>query len=153
MSLPTKAIDRLFERLAATYTTQWVRQFDFVPMADVKTAWAHELSVFSNRLDVLAWALENLPQKCPNAIEFKALCRQAPRPTEQQLPAPKADPARVAAELSKLATVVKRPSAGGIDHKAWAKVILARHDAGERVRPISLRFAREALRVHLEVAQ
>ena len=153
MSLPTKAIDRLFERLAATYTTQWVRQFDFVPLADVKTAWAHELSVFSSRLDVLAWALENLPQKCPNAIEFKALCRQAPRPTEQQLPAPKADPARVAAELSKLSAVVKRPSAGGIDHKAWAKVILARHDAGEKVRPISLRFAREALRMHLEPSQ
>lgn len=153
MSLPTKAIDRLFERLAATYTTQWVRQFDFVPLADVKTVWAHELSVFSGRLDALAWALENLPQKCPNAIEFKALCRQSPRPAEQQLPAPKADPARVAAELSKLATVVKRPSAGGIDHKAWAKVILARNEAGEKVRPISLRFARDALRMHLETSQ
>lgn len=31
------------------------------------------------------------------------------------------------------------------DPKAWAKRIIARHNAGERVRPISLRFAKEAL--------
>jgi hypothetical protein len=31
------------------------------------------------------------------------------------------------------------------DPKAWAKRLIARHEAGERIRPISLRFAREAL--------
>lgn len=32
------------------------------------------------------------------------------------------------------------------DPKAWAKVLIAKHERGEWVRPISLRFAREALR-------
>jgi hypothetical protein len=31
-------------------------------------------------------------------------------------------------------------------NKDWARAILARHAAGEKVRPISLRFAREALK-------
>ena len=152
MSLPTKAIDRLFERMAATYLNQWTRQFEHVPMADAKTAWAHELAQFSGRLDALAWALENLPPKVPNVIEFKQLCRQAPRPPEQQLPAPKADPARVAAELAKLRDVVKTaaPAAHNFDPKGWAKAILEREKAGEKLNPTSLRFAREALRIHLQ---
>lgn len=151
MSMPTKAIDRLFERMAATYTTAWVRQFDVVPMQDVKTAWAHELAGFSGRLDAIAWALENLPSKCPNVIEFKALCRQAPRPPEAALPMPPANPERMRAELAKLGHIdkAKRMTAGSFDHKAWARRLIASHEAGEKVRPISLRFAREALRMHL----
>lgn len=152
MSMPTKAIDRLFERLAATYGASWTRMWADVPMGDVKTAWAHELSVYTGRLDAVAWALENLPPKCPNVIEFKQLCRQAPRPPEQHLPAPKAAPERVASELSKLKEVFKAmaPSAHAVDPKGWAKAILAREKAGERLNPTTLRFAREALRVHLD---
>ena len=155
MSLPNKAIDRLFERMAATYTTAWVRQFDVVPMADVKTAWAHELAVFAGRLDAIAWALENLPTRCPNVIEFKALCRQAPRPPEPVLTAPAANPERIKAELAKLgyAEKAKRMNAGLLDGKAWARVLIERDKAGEKVRPISLRFAREALRLHLPGAE
>lgn len=152
MSLQMKAIDRLFERMAATYTTSWVRQFDVVPMQDVKTAWAHELDGFAGRLDAVAWALENLPPRCPNVIEFKQLCRQAPRPAEKRLPEPKADPDRVASELSKLRDSFKVTAtrSAEIDPKGWAKAILAREKAGERLNPTTLRFAREAMRVHLD---
>ena len=152
MSLPMKAVDRLFERLAATYGAQWTRQWADVPIGDVKTTWAHELASFAGRLEALAWALENLPPKCPNVIEFKAVCRQAPRPPEPQLPEPKADPARLAAELAKLADVKKaaRAAASTIDDKAWARKLIARRDAGEKLNPTRLRFAREALRLHLE---
>lgn len=142
-----KAIDRLFERLAATYGSQWSKQWQDVPMQDVKTAWAHELASFASSLSRVAWALENLPPRCPNVIEFKMLCRQAPAPDVPLLPEPKADPARVAAELSKLADVKKAAkSAGhGVDNKAWAKRLMARHDQGDRLNPTTLRFAREAL--------
>ena len=147
MSLPTKAIDRLFERLAATYGAGWTRQWADVPMADVKAAWAHELSTFSGSLHRIAWALENLPPKCPNVIEFKHLCRQAPAPEAPRLPEPKADPERVKAELAKLGDVrTQTVQTSTTDHKAWAKRILARHEAGEKINPTSLRFAREALR-------
>lgn len=146
MSLHIKAIDRLFERLGASYGAQWTRQWQDVPMSDVKTSWAHELDVFSNSLHRVAWALENLPPRCPNVIEFKALCRQAPAPDVPRLPEPKAGPERVKAELSKLGDLRAKVTTGAvIDHKAWAKRIIQRHEAGEKINPTSLRFAREAL--------
>jgi hypothetical protein len=144
MSLPTKAIDRLFERLAATYGAAWTRQWADVPMADVKAAWAHELAVFTSSLHRIAWALENLPPKCPNVIEFKHLCRQAPSPETPRLPEPKADPERVKAELAKLAS---RSPIEKQDPKDWARRILARHQAGEKLNPTTLRIAKEALRI------
>lgn len=151
MSLPVKAIDRLFERLAATYGAQWTAQWRDVPIADAKTAWAHELSPFANTLHRIAWALENLPPKCPNVIEFKNLCRQAPAPDVPRLPEPKADPERVKAELARMGEVVNkpRPAGGGIDHKAWAKRIVARHEQGDKINPTTLQFAREALRMNV----
>lgn len=151
MSLPMKAVDRLFERLAATYGAQWTRQWADVPVQDVKTAWAHELAPFSGWLEAVAWALENLPPRCPNVIEFKNLCRLAPARAVPQLEAPKADPERVALELARLAEVKKaaKSAVHAHDPKAWAKTLIARHEAGERLNLTSLRFARDALRVHL----
>ena len=149
MTMPTKAIDRLFERLNLTYGVQWAKLWEGAPLADVKSMWAYELSGFAHRLDAIAWALENLPPRAPNVIEFKQLCRQAPMPPEQQLPAPKADPERMKAELSKLRTMSTQKTGGGVDHKAWARSIISRHEAGEKLNPTTLRFAREALRVNL----
>ena len=147
MSLPTKAIDRLFERLAASYGAQWTRQWQDVPMSDVKTSWSHELDVMTVSLHRVAWALENLPPKCPNVIEFKNLCRQAPAPEIPRLPEPKADPERVKAELSKLGDLRAKAASGSLtDHEAWAKRLIAREKAGEVLNPTVSRFAREALR-------
>lgn len=145
MTLPTQAVDRLFQRLAATYGAAWDRSLGNAPVVDVKTAWAHELSGFADRLSDVACALENLPETAPNAIQFRNLCRRAPTPEVPRLPEPRADPERVAAELAKLAPMRRQSEAGQIDHKAWAKAIVSRAQAGERVLPISLRFAREAL--------
>lgn len=153
MSLQTKAVDRLFERMAATYGAAWVRQWADVPPSDVKTAWAHELSGYASEtgLKAVAWALENLPDRVPNAIQFRNLCRLAPATEAPRLPEPKADPQRLAAELAKLGNIrAKVVSESRVDHKAWAKRIIARHDAGDRINPTTLRFAREALRSHLK---
>lgn len=151
MSLPTKAIDRLFERLSATYGAAWTRQWADVPINDLKAAWAHELAGFAGNLEALAWALENLPERCPNVIEFRNLCRRAPAPELPRLPEPKADPERLKLELSKLGAVRAKAVAGAglVDHKAWARRIMGRFDAGDRINPTTLRFAREALRTHL----
>jgi hypothetical protein len=146
MSLSNQAIDRLFTRLGATYGAQWDKSLGSAPLGDVKTLWAHELSTYANSLHRIAWALENLPPRCPNVIEFKQLCRQAPAPEATALPEPKADPDRLKRELAKLADIKKAVVADKVDHKAWAKKILARYTAGERINPTSLRFAREALR-------
>ena len=151
MSLPAKAVDRIFARLGATYCAAWERSIGAVPLSDVKTAWAHELSGFAGRLQDIAWALENLPERCPNVIEFRAICRKSPRVELPQLDV-KADPERVQSELAKLATA-RTVAAGGIDRKAWARSIMARVDAGERVRPICAKFARQALGIHVEETQ
>ena len=148
MSLSAKAIDRIFDRLAVTYGAAWERSLGSAPISDVKTCWAHELSGFSGRLEFVAWALENLPEDPPNAIKFRNLCRMAPTPDVPKLPEPKADPARVRAEVAKLmdAVGIKRgPQAKPSDHKAWAKCILAEQEDSGKVSAIRLRFAREAL--------
>jgi hypothetical protein len=146
MSLSNQAIDRLFTRLGATYGAQWDKSLGSAPLGDVKTLWAHELSTYANSLHRIAWALENLPPRCPNVIEFKQICRQAPAPETLALPEPKADPERLKRELAKLADIKKAVVADKVDHKAWAKKIMFRYKAGERINPTSLRFAREALR-------
>ena len=147
MSHTHQAIDRLFTRLGATYGAQWDKAFGSAPLSDVKTLWAHELAPFTGSLHRIAWALENLPPRCPNVIEFKQLCRQAPAPETPALPEPKADPERLKQELSKLGEIkAKLATDSRVDHKAWAKRIIARYNAAERINPTSLRFAREALR-------
>jgi hypothetical protein len=147
MTLPIKAIDRLFERLGATYGASWTRQWDVVPMNDVKSAWAHELAGYAGRLEAVAWALENLPERCPNAIEFRNLCRTAPAPQVPKLPEPKADPERLKAELAKLGQLRAKTVATTVDHKAWARRMIGRYEGGEKLNPTTLRFAREALRL------
>lgn len=146
MSLPVEAVDRIFRTLAATYGMEWERLYANTPLTDVKTVWLDVLDAFDGqRMVYIAWALKNLPERCPNAIQFRSLCRQAPAIEEKLLSAPSADPARVKAEMEKLAPVRQAANAERVDHKAWAKSIVARHEAGDRVRPISLRFAHEAL--------
>lgn len=153
MSISIKAVDHLFDRLTLTYGRAFMAQWDGIPdrqLADLKTMWADELGQFRDRLECIAWALENLPARAPNVIEFRNICRLAPRPPELQLPEPKADPSRVAAELAKLAEARKAAThVHTLDPKAWAKRHIARHEAGEKVRPITLKFARDALRMHL----
>lgn len=148
MSLPIKAVDRIFLRLLATYGTEFSGRYSGVQDGDLKSMWAHELAGFASDLPSIAWALENLPERCPNAIAFRNLCRQAPRAEVPQLPEPKADPERLRAELARLqplreAIVATSP----VDHKAWARRIVARAEAGERVNRASLSMARSALRL------
>lgn len=83
---------------------------------------------------------EHHPEYPPNLPQFEKLCSAcAPRKTYAEeaglprLPAPAAAPA------------VEVSFAMQGDGKDWARRILARQEAGERIRPISLRFAREAL--------
>jgi len=141
----TTLIDRLFERLYAVYGAEWERSLGHAPIGSIKTNWLHELApYFANKdtMTCIAWALGNLPERCPNVIVFKNLCLAAPRTTQIPLPGPKADPLRVAEELAKLAPM---RNAQRVDYKAWAKRILADVDNGIKRNPTSVKMAREAL--------
>jgi hypothetical protein len=115
-----RAIDRLFHRLGATYGAEWDRSLGATPIGDAKTVWAHELSCYTSNLQSIAWALENLPERCPNVIQFKNLCRQAPAAATEMLPSPKADPAIVKMITEKLASAPVHQ----IGRHDWAKYIL-----------------------------
>jgi hypothetical protein len=125
MSLPVKAIDRLFQRLLSTYGMEFQNKWGAMKLGDVKGAWAHELAGFANEqgLSRIAWALENLPDFPPNAVVFKNLCRQAPSvDLTKALPAPPppADPARIAAEMAKLGNVRERVTGSASSGRQWA---------------------------------
>lgn len=145
MSLQALTVDRLFSRLSATYGAAWDRAMGSAPIADVKTAWAHELAGFHGRLESIAWALQNLPERVPNVIEFRNLARRAPVADVPLLPEPKADPERLRAELEKLAPVLAQPVAQSVDGRDWARRIVARHEAGEALKRYTLESARMAL--------
>ena len=151
MTLPLKAIERLFDRLTLTYGRAFMAQWEGMPagqLSNLKTLWADELSIFSGRLESVAWALENLPARAPNIVEFKNLCKSAPKKPEALQIEAKADPARIAAELEKLSELKKAKAAQTpYDGKQWARNIIARYEAGEKVKALNLRFAREALRI------
>ncbi len=144
MSLSVKAVDRLFQRLNATYGTEFLNRYKGTPESDLKAVWAHELDGFENHLHALAWALENLPERAPNVIEFRNLARRAPTPELPRLPEPKADPERVAAELAKLAPV-RAAVSEATDGREWARRIIGKFEAGQRINPTTLDFARDAL--------
>lgn len=146
MSLQLKAIERLFDRLLATYGNEFVTKYGGMDSGKVKTVWAHELGAFDESLHRIAWALENLPERCPNVIEFKKLCHVAPSPEVLRLPEPKADPARLAAELAKLAPLrAKLADVQKVDSRDWARRIVARRAAGDSITPAQYRMALNAL--------
>lgn len=124
-----EAVDYVFTRLAAEYGSAWDRSFGQSPINDVKSVWADRLSDFTHSdaaKKAILWALKNLPERCPNAIEFRNLCRQAPLQDVPALPEPKADAARVKAELAKLGDIKAQSiKAAKHDPKAWAHAILA----------------------------
>lgn len=148
MSLPNQVIDRLFTRLSATYGAAWDRSMGQAPITDVKTAWGHELQGFNTQLEALAWALENLPERCPNVIEFRNIARRAPAPEVPKLPEPKADPARVAAELAKLSPILNGPKAERPARTDWAHRIVAKAAAAVPVTRTVLGMALDVVKRH-----
>lgn len=135
MTLPTKVIDRLFDRLALSYGSEFKNKWSNVDANTIKSHWAHELSTFKDDLSVIGWALENLPDRCPNVIEFKKLCRQAPRPDMPMLEAQKASADVVDPEIMKMMQTVATSlqADSNRDYKAWAKRLKERHDKGEKL--------------------
>lgn len=144
MSLSLQAVDRLLERLTATYGRDFLNKYEGLDANAIKTVWAHELGGFANNLHAIAWGLEHLPQRAPNAVEFRFLCRLAPAQEVARLTEPAANPERVRQELAKLGEITKAPRTGD-SGRDWARRIIAGKEAGNRVNPTSLLFARQAL--------
>ena len=147
MLLPTAAIDRLFSRLAISYGTEFTNKWGTLSSTEVKSHWAHELGIFEDNLHAIGWALKNLPDRCPNLIEFKSLCKQAPRTSRTALDAPKApaEVVRVLAEIAATALKTPKDENGNVDHKRWAKKLKARHEKGEKLSLYQIKCYKTAL--------
>lgn len=142
-----EAVDHVFGRMNAAYGAAWPQSHGGVPVADVKTVWLDELSRLTHNdtgKRAILWALRNLPpDRPPNAMQFRRLCAMAPAPEAPKLEAPKADPARLAAELAKLAPIRAAVAAAPkIAPRAWPAGVLARVERGEKVSPTVLAMAR-----------
>lgn len=153
MSLPLPWVDKIFLKLTLIYGRDFIGRWEGLEIADVKTDWGHELAGFENWPEAIAHALSICPPgKPPTVIEFRELARKAPRAQRPALPEPKADPERVAAELSKLAPLRMAAKSPTVDHKAWARRILEKVDAGLPVTITVKRMAIEALATNREPA-
>lgn len=145
MSLPDPWIDKIFTKLTLAYGREFIGRWEGLELAAVKTDWGHELAAYAQSPHAIAFALQNLPpDRPPTVLQFRAICRQAKSQDVQRLPEPPADPARVAAELAKLVPIAKA-NAPAQDGKAWARRIIERHEAGEKLTPIAVKFAQQAL--------
>lgn len=156
MSLPLPWVDKIFLKLTLVYGRDFIGRWEGLEIADVKTDWGHEMSGYDQAPEAIAHALANLPAgKPPTVLEFRELARRAPRKDLALLPAPPADPERIAAELARARelTGVNRMAVGGYDHKAWARRLIGRHEAGEKLKPYTLRCAQEALRMPITVGE
>jgi len=142
MSLPMPWVDKIFLKLTLNFGRDFLGRWEGVPIEDVKADWAHELRGLQQNPSAIAYGLEHcLGGKAPTVQEFKAICAKRPDAT-LALPSPPADPERVAAELKKLEQVQR---AERVDHKAWAKTLKARHEAGERINMNQIRCMNIAL--------
>lgn len=145
MSLPIPWVEKIFRKLIVTFGRDFLGRYEGQDMADVKADWAHELRGFQQNPAALAYGLEVcIVDKAPTAQEFKAACMRRTADPAPALPAPPADPERMAAELAKLSPL-RATSSGPVDHKAWARRLKARHEAGEKLNPNQIRCYAAAL--------
>lgn len=146
MALPLPWVDRIFEKLALVYGQAFLARWRDLDLDAVKADWAHELAGFEQHPQAIAHALQSLPpEKPPTVLQFRELARRAPLPEVPRLEQPAADAQRVAAELSKLASVRTGPGPASSDPRGWARRICERHQRGERLNRTVLRMAQQAI--------
>lgn len=115
MSMPHAWTERLFTRLLARYGSAWINLWAGVDVQAMHEDWSRVLDGVP--ASMIAYGLDNLPDRPPNATQFRALCHQRPTTPLVALEAPPAQPERVEAALSSMFET-KRAARGGM--KEWA---------------------------------
>ena len=142
MSLPSRWIDALFSKLTLVYGQAFLRQWEGIPIEEVKNEWAEELTGFQQSPHSIRHGLENVnPDRPPNVLQFKALCIKAPVQAKPALPGPKADPARVAQAVAKVHQLQTQGP------KSWAQRLQERESQGAKLSGAQRTMWREALGV------
>lgn len=91
-TLPNAWVEKIFARLQGIYGREFTGQYSTglvngidAGLENAKATWAEELGSFVKWPEAIAYALEHLPERVPNCIKFKELCRHAPRPEPVKL--------------------------------------------------------------------
>ncbi len=118
MALKASWVERLFGRLTLRYGSAFLRQWPDADPALVKADWAEVLDGASGHS--LSYALRYLPERPPNAIQFRDICRRAPAPDVAAIAAPveRADPERVTAIVSRATRPIGLPQESPADQCA-----------------------------------
>lgn len=83
----TDPVELLWDSLINAYGSRFLLQYAGIEnLEPVKADWGSRMS--GVRVGAVRWALDNLPERPPNAIEFRNLCRQYNPPNIAALPAP-----------------------------------------------------------------
>lgn len=127
--LSSQAIDQIFAQLHIVWGRNFLAQYEGQDLTVIKANWARTLAGLDRRPHAIAYAIENLPPKQMNALEFRDLCRRAPDPVQPRLPPPAIDKARAREALR----MARQALAGGADPLEWARKLQARERAGERL--------------------
>lgn len=143
MPLPSAWVEKLFRKLSATYGQAFLRQYDGVPMDDVKANWAGELACYQQNPQAIARGLDRLPvDRAPTVLQFRELCRGQAEHETLALPAPPAAP--VAPEvIAAVKDTFQRKDARG--WREWAAVLRRRHEGGEKLTRYQISAYRETL--------
>lgn len=145
-ALPLHWVEKIWMAMRAEWGAAFDRQWECPAGEDparhvrgLKEHWARRLAGLFNRPDAIRYALENLPAHPINLPDFRALCCRAPEPFVPMLPAPKADPERVAAAIAKVMR-------GGVRHPmACALALRDRDMSGEHLTQFQRKYWREVL--------
>jgi len=131
MSLPSAWVDKIFTRLSLNYGDEFLRRYGSMSLVDVKTNWAHELGGFEAMPEAIAYALQYLPaDRAPTVLQFRDLCRQAPRANELLLAPPKTkivSPEVIAATRKAFKPV------RNTGNRDWAYALKRQEESGDRL--------------------
>lgn len=140
------AADGALARLVAVYGREFSTKYEALDHDALRDSLMHEVGRLPDVLDRIAWALDNLPGRCPNLAGFRELCERAAIRRADEQRAQQVQPAapEVARRVRESFDRRRRPS----DDRDWARRLIARHESGEHMAtPVVLAMAREAVAV------
>lgn len=140
-------VDRIQTRMLARYGSQWVAMWSGIDPEAVRVDWATELDGLSTTM--LAYGLENLPDRPPHSAQFKAICLRAPAQQVPLLPAPVADPERVTDAIRSMTQTMSAIRKRSYD-KGWAGKLHEREQSGEKLTAAQRAAWRNALHATAE---
>lgn len=153
MSLSLKTVDYLFARFSAIYGSEFANKWAGQDSDAVKAAWAYTLADYDNNQPRIKWALEHLPERPPNALQFRALCALAPEQNGLQAIA-KDEPMTFSKEVrDAIVAGMSAPAPQEHGMKQWAHDLKARADNGEKLGMNQIRCYKNALGLHPGGAQ